>query len=407
MAQAPASASAPVSGQTTLKAEQLEQVLAPIALYQDDVLSQVLIASTYPLEVVQADRWARDNKALKGDSLKAALEKQGWDRSIKALVAVPSVLTMMSERLDWTQKLGDAVLAQQKDVMDAIQRLRAKAHAQKKLASTQQQKVTVKTEQNKQVIVIESATPGTVYVPYYNPTVVYGAWPYPAYPPVYYPPPGYVAGTALATGLAFATGVAIGSAVWGGVNWGNNDINVNINNSNTINKWEHNSSHRRGVQYNNAELRQKYGKADLGSGSQRVDFRGRSGEQVLRPGSDRPGGLDRQSDRPTNLDRPSNLDRSGRSDRPADANRPGGADRSGRPTTLASAGPDQGGRERANAFSGMGNGNAARLSADRGRDSLGAARSGGLSRDDGPALRGGGGGGRGGGGGGGGFRRGR
>ena len=125
---------------------QLDQLVAPIALYSDPLLAQVLMASTYPLEVVQADRWAKANKSLKGDKLTAALEKQDWDASVKQLVSTPTVLAMMNDKLDWTQALGDAVLAQQADVMDAIQRLRAKAQANGKLETTKQQKVTVKQE---------------------------------------------------------------------------------------------------------------------------------------------------------------------------------------------------------------------------------------------------------------------
>jgi hypothetical protein len=131
-----------------LKAEELDQLVAPIALYPDALLAEVLMASTYPLEVVQADRWASANKALKADQLKAAVDKQSWDDSVKSLVATPSVLVMMSEKLDWTQKLGDAILAQQPDVMDAIQRLRTKAQANNKLVSTKEQKVSVTEQAN-------------------------------------------------------------------------------------------------------------------------------------------------------------------------------------------------------------------------------------------------------------------
>src|SRR5215467_3538397 len=176
----PAQSAAPPpsqSDQQLLKSEELDALVAPIALYPDTLLAQILMASTYPLEVVQADRWATENKNLKGDQLKTAAEKQSWDDSIKALVATPSVLTMMSSKLDWTQKLGDAVLAQQADVMDAVQRLRTKAQENKKLSSTKEQKVTVSTQQNKQYIAIESTNPETVYVPYYEPSVVYGSWP--------------------------------------------------------------------------------------------------------------------------------------------------------------------------------------------------------------------------------------
>ena len=146
--------------QPLLKPAELDQLLAPIALYPDPLLSEVLIA--YALEVVQADRWAKSNKALKGDALTGALAKQSWDDSVKSLVQVPDVLGMMSEQLDWTQKLGDAVLAQQADVMDAVQRLRARAHANGKLESTKQQTVTVKTENQKQHVVIEPTSPDEI-----------------------------------------------------------------------------------------------------------------------------------------------------------------------------------------------------------------------------------------------------
>src|SRR5262249_35556021 len=152
-------------------------------LYPDPLLAQVLMASTYPLDVVQAERWVESNKNLKDDALKAAVDKQPWDDSIKSLVATPDVLQMMSNKLDWTQKLGDAVVAQQADVMDAIQRLRTKAQANNKLQTTKEQKVTVSTVQNRQYIAIEPTAPEMMYVPYYAPGVVYGDWPYPDYPP--------------------------------------------------------------------------------------------------------------------------------------------------------------------------------------------------------------------------------
>jgi hypothetical protein len=297
-AQTPA-ASAPDQSQQLLKPEQLDQLLAPIALYPDTLLAEILMASTYPLEVVQADRWTTENKNLKGDQLKAAVDKQSWDDSVKALVATPSVLSMMSTKLDWTQKLGDAVLAQQPDVMDAVQRLRAKAQANNKLASTKEQKVTTTQQQGRDVIVIEPAVPDTIYVPYYDPAVVYGTWPYASYPPYYFPPPyGYVPGALLATGLAFGAGYALGrwtsgGNYWGGgLNWGNRNINVNrpvnINtgNINVGNNWQHNPVHRQGVKYSNTNVQQKFGgNNNIRAGSSdRMDFRGRSGEQVLKPG---------------------------------------------------------------------------------------------------------------------------
>ena len=228
----------------------------PRSPLSDPLLAQVLIASTYPLEVVQADRFAKANKKLKGDKLTQALDKQDWDASVKQLVSTPTVLAMMSDKLDWTEKLGDAVLAQQADLMDAIQRLRAQAQANGKLETTKQQKVTVSQEANKQVIEIEPASPEVVYVPYYNPSVVYGEWPYPDYPPYYSSPAGYVVGGAIATGLAWGAAFAIGHEIWDNFDWDRGNINVNIdrnvnrNVDRNFQKWEHNSYHRRGVSYN-------------------------------------------------------------------------------------------------------------------------------------------------------------
>ena len=314
-AQTPAPPPASDQSQPLLKAEELDQLVAPIALYPDALLAEVLMASTYPLEVVQADRWASANKTLKGDQIKAAVDKQSWDESVKSLVATPSVLAMMSEKLDWTQKLGDAVLAQQPDVMDAVQRLRTKAQANNKLASTKEQKVSVTQQENKQVIVIEPTVPDTVYVPYYDPAVVYGDWPYPDYPAYYFPPPlGYVPGAVLATGIAFGAGYALGrwtsgGNYWGGgVNWGGGNINVNrpvnINNINVgNNNWQHNPTHRQGVKYSNANVQQKFGNNNVRAGSQdRADFRGRSGEQVLKPGGGANLG-DKAANRPATADR--------------------------------------------------------------------------------------------------------
>jgi hypothetical protein len=268
--------------QPLLKPAELDQLLAPIALYPDPLLSEVLIASTYPLEVVQADRWAKSNKALKGEALSAALAKQSWDDSVKSLAQVPDALTMMSEQLDWTQKLGDAVLAQQADVMDTIQRLRTRARANGKLESTKEQTVTVKTEDQKQYVVIEPASPTQIYVPYYEPAVVYGDWPYPDNAPYYFPPPaGYFARGVLATGIAFAAAVAVRHAFWGNCDWGRGNINVATNRSVNISninrgKWEHNPDHRQGVRYSNADVRQKFAKTDIQAGKvAREDFRGK------------------------------------------------------------------------------------------------------------------------------------
>jgi hypothetical protein len=293
--------------QRLLNAGELDQLVAPIALYPDSLLAQVLMASSYPLEVVQADRFVKSNKGLKGDKLQAALAKKDWDASVKALVSTPTVIAMMNDKLDWTEKLGDAVLAQQADVMDAIQRLRYAAQTNGKLESTKQQ--TVKTEQqaNKQVIVIEPTSPETVYVPYYDPAVTYGEWPYPEYPAYYFPPaPGYVVGGALARGVAWGAGFAIGHAIWDNFDWGRGNINVDINRDVNINRninrgdvkfsnWQHNSYHRRGVSYNNDAVKNKFANANIKSGDRKLDYRGRGGEQVVKPGR---GDIGR-ADRPT------------------------------------------------------------------------------------------------------------
>jgi Protein of unknown function (DUF3300) len=272
------------------KPEELEQIVAPIALYPDSLLAQVFMASTYPLEIVQAARWSKEHPDVKGDAVAKAVEKEAWDASVKSLIAFPDVLTMMNEKLDWTQKLGDAFLAQQKDVMDAVQRLRTKAKEAGNLKSGKEQ--TVKTEAAPagapapQIIIIESKDPEVVYVPTYNPTVVYGAWPYPAYPPYYYYPPYYAPGAAF---FSFSVGVVVGGAIWGNCNWGGNDIDIDVNRYNNFNrnefnrneinngKWKHDSNHRQGVGYRDSATQQKYNRgSSRESVSSREDFRGRA-----------------------------------------------------------------------------------------------------------------------------------
>jgi len=283
------------SAQQSFKSEELDALVAPVALYPDTLLAQVLMASTYPLEVVQAERWVMAHKNLEGDRLEKEVVNQSWDDSVKSLVATPSVLAMMSSKLEWTQKLGDAVLAQQPDVMDAIQRLRSKAYANEKLRSTNEQKVTVRQEDSTQVIGIEPANANTLYVPYYDPAVVYGAWPYPDYPPYsYYPEPGYLAAGIIATGIAFGAGYALwrwtsGGRFWGGaINWGGRQID--INRGAHVSHWQHNPQHRRGVAYNNPNVRQRFvGNATRAGNKERLDGRARSGQQALKRGGTKVG----------------------------------------------------------------------------------------------------------------------
>lgn len=267
--------------------EQLDQMLAPIALYPDSLLSQVLMAATYPADVAEAAKWSKANSKQKGDAAVAAVQDRPWDPSVQSLVAFPQVIQMMGEQIDWTQKLGDAFLASSKDVLDSVQRLRAMAKQQGSLQTTEQQKVVVEQEPQTQqtVIKIEPSNPEVVYVPAYSPTVVYGAWPYPAYPPyAYAPAPYWYPGAALATGIAFGVGVATVNALWGNANWGGGNVNVNVNRYNSINTnrqisssqtaFRHNAENRRGVPYADARSQQQYGRT-AGDPAARQDFRGR------------------------------------------------------------------------------------------------------------------------------------
>ncbi len=237
MAQAAAPGTAPQGTEpTTYNAEQLDALLAPVALYPDPLLTQILMASTFPLEIVEASRWLEQpgNAQLQGDALTQALQSQNWDPSVKSLVPFPQVLAMLNNNLNWTQQLGYAFATQQADVMASVQRLRLQAQQAGTLQSTAQQ--TVSTDQG--AIVIQPANPQVVYVPVYNPTVVYGPWPYPALPPVYFPPPpGYVATNAFISGLAFAAGVAVVGSLWGWAqpSWYHGNVNVNVNRWNNIN----------------------------------------------------------------------------------------------------------------------------------------------------------------------------
>ena len=310
-APAPAAAAVPAPDNRTppFKKEELEQILAPIALYPDSLLAQIFMASTYPLEIVEAARWAKEHPDVKGDAVAGAVKDQPWDPSVKSLVVFPDVLTMMNEKIDWTQKLGDAFLAQQKEVMQSVQVLRQKAKDAGNLKSGKEQ--VVKTEPapagaaTTQTIIIESKDPEVVYVPSYNPTVVYGAWAYPSYPPYYYYPPYYGAGMF----WSFSAGIIVGGAIWGDCNWGGNDIDIDIDRQNNFNrneintgdhnrnsnnrgsgnrtnannrsgntqKWGHDSSHRKGVGYRDTATNQKYNRGgNAQNTAAREQYRGRA-----------------------------------------------------------------------------------------------------------------------------------
>jgi len=258
-----------------LTADQLDSLVAPIALYPDPLLSQTLVASTYPLELVQAQQFIEKNdkeKKLKGDELVKAVEKEKWDASVQATAVVPDLLKRLTEDITWTLNLGNAFLEQQSDVMDSVQRLRKKAKDAGKLDSSEQQKVETKVVETKTVIEIVPTSTTVVYVPTYSPTVIWGPPLYYPYPPIYYPP--YYGGAWVGFGVGIAVGIGI-SGGWGwGCGWGGNNVYINHNNNfvrntniNTGNigrgsgntNWSHNPSHRGGAPYASTNTASKFG----------------------------------------------------------------------------------------------------------------------------------------------------
>jgi uncharacterized membrane protein YgcG len=317
-------------------------------------------------------------------------------------VNFPQVLQMMNEKVDWTQKLGDAFLAQQKDVMDTIQNLRKKAQAEGNLKTNQEQKIIV--EKETQTIIIEPSNPQVVYVPTYNPTVVYGPWWYPAYPPYYYYPPGYVAGASLFYfGVGFTIGAAWGYA-WGGCNWGRGNVNININRNTNINtkidrskyankvstgkggkgSWKHNPEHRKGVSYRDPSTAQKFDRGASREAQSREAFRGRAeaGRQDLAKG-----GADQFRDRSAASRKDSQgLGNKGPLSR---------GEAQQRRDTSGFDRPDSRQRADRSAFGGYERGSQARDFSSRGRESMSFSHGGGgggMSRGGGEISRGGGGG---------------
>ncbi|MCZ7839508.1 DUF3300 domain-containing protein [Leclercia adecarboxylata] len=304
----PAPVAAPV-----YSAAQIDQWVAPIALYPDPLLSQILMASTYPSSVIQAAQWSQDNPKMEGDAAIQAVSGQPWDASVKSLVAFPQLMSLLGGNPEWVQNLGDAFLAQPKDVMDAVQRLRALAQQTGALTSTPQQKVTVATTPtstatvktastpSQTVIKIEPADPQVVYVPSYNPSVVYGTWPNASYPPVYLPPsPGQQFTSSFVKGFGYSLGVATTYALFSSIDWDHHDddhhhhdddhhddhhhdgyshngdnININVNNYNKITgehrtdnhmAWQHNPAYRNGVPYTNSQLASHFHQTHVSQG---------------------------------------------------------------------------------------------------------------------------------------------
>jgi Protein of unknown function (DUF3300) len=360
---------APPPGQS-LAPDQLDGLVAPIALYPDPLLSQILVASTYPLELVQAWQWLQRNPGLTGANLTQGAQQQNWDPSVQALVVFPDLVKRLNQDITWTTDLGNAFLAQQPDVMDAVQRMRLKAQQAGKLSSTSQQRVSTMNDSGQPVIDIEPADPQTLYLPYYDPVSIWGPPLYYPYANWYYPP--FIGGAYFGFGLGIPMGLYFGGG-WGGwggwgwrPGWGNHSVIVNNNfihrnnfnagNSRSLSgrtAWSHDSSHRGGVPYSNAAVSNHYG----GAVRQNLQSRATAGQAQSRG-----------------------------------AGSSSGAERMGNRQIAPSAS-----RANGSAFGGVRDGGAARAHSDHGYSSLGAARSGGSSRG---AGFGGGGGGRAGGGGG-------
>jgi hypothetical protein len=398
---APATPSEPASQQADSPAQeapkipndQLDSLVAPIALYPDPLLAQVLAASTYPLELIQLQQWLEKNKGLKDKALVDAVQKQPWDPSIQAMAALPDVVKRLTDDIQWTTDLGNAFLAQQSDVMDAVQRMRSKAKETGNLQSNEQMKVETKVIEKKSVVVIEQSSPDVVYVPSYNPTVVYGAPAYP-YPPIYYPPPGYyAAGMAISFGIGVAMGAAWGGG-WGwGANWGGNN-DVTINNNNNFNRtsnvnggnrtnnignsnrsgnsnWKHSPQHRGGAPYSNRATANKYGGTARGDSMANRQANARQRQQQS-------GLNNRASDGQSKLAASRGGVGDSAGNRPAagtrDASRSGGGDRVG--NRNASPGSNAGSRGGAFGDSSR-SASSARTSSSRGASSMGGSRGGG------------------------------
>jgi hypothetical protein len=431
-------ASAPAEPAAKIPPDQLDSLVAPIALYPDPMLAQVLAAATYPLELIQLQQWLLKNKDLKDKALADAVAKQPWDPSVQSMAGLPDVVKRLADDIQWTTDLGNAFLAQQSDVMDAVQRMRKKAQDKGNLKSNEQQKVETKVVESKQVIVVEQANPQVVYVPSYNPTVVYGPPPYP-YPPVYYPPPPPPGYYAASMAISFGVGVAMG-AMWGGgwgygCGWGSSNVNINVDNNfnrntninggnrtnniqggNRVNNqptrgggnrgggssWQHNPQHRGGTPYGNRDTAQKFGGTTRGASAadrqanarQNISNRPQTSDRSRQGGTsgDRGGGNRAQASDRSGPGQSGNRPQAGTNDsnrggdRGGDRGSAGGGNRGG----ASGGGGDRVGNRSVSNSSSRGNamggssGGSARASSSRGSSSMGG----------GGRSRGGGGGGR-------------
>ena len=250
---------------------ELDQMLAPIALYPDPLLSQILMASTYPIEVMEAARWSRANPGVQGDAAVRMVQDRDWDPSVKSLVAFPHVLARMDENIEWTRRLGEAFIVQEPVVMETVQALRRRAQASGQLASDDRLRVV----EEAQLVAIEPANPQYFYVPYYDPWIAYGPWWWPAYPPVVWAPwPGYARFYRPGLSVGFWWGAPVGISVgffFGGVDWYQRHVRVvHVNNyyirpavaTRTVilrpGRWQHDPWHRRGAEYRDPVARQQF-----------------------------------------------------------------------------------------------------------------------------------------------------
>jgi hypothetical protein len=387
--------------QPLLNPDQLDSLVAPIALYPDPILSQVLVASTYPLEIVEAARWFTQNASLQGKALADGAAKQSWDASVQALVLLPDLLKRLNQDITWTSDLGNTFLAQQEGIMEAVQRMRQKAQSAGALQSNKEQQVTTSTQAGNTYIEIVPASPQVVYVPEYNPEAVWGPPLYYPYPPIYYPPVPSTGAIIAASAISFGVGVAVGaiwSGGWGGwgwgCGWGRNNVVINnnfirSNNFNRVNvangnNWVHNPVHRGGVPYNNRNVANQFNGArgDAATRPTAAQTQQRLGNEARRPGNTPRPGQGNLGQAGGNTFRPS---QGNPAQRPAggqvgqgNIKPPSGGDRVG---NRAVSGAGSGGNRGSSAFGGMNQGgNAARMNSSRGFSSGGRSRGGGGGR---------------------------
>jgi len=399
-AQQPATPTAAPAEEAVYSPDQLDSLVAPIALYPDPLLAQTLAASTYPLEIVQLHQWLAKHSDMKEKKVAEKVAKQPWDPSIQAMAALPNVVKRLADDIQWTTELGNAFLAQEADVMQAVQRMRVKAQSTGQLKSTPEQVVKTEVVESRNYVVIEQANPQVVYVPSYDPVVVYGAPVYP-YPAIYYPPVGaYAAGAAISFGVGVAMGAAWGGGGWGwNAGWGHNDINVNYNNNfnrnaninrTAGNQWRHQPQHRGGTPYQNRATANRYGGTARGDSMASRQAARQSARPVATSGVAGQAGAAR--------DRASQAGAAARSDR---ANQAGAAarDRGANASSRAAGAGDRVGQRdvprgsgRESAFGGGSDrfsGSSARERSSRGSSSMGSRGGGGFSRGGGGSRGGG------------------